>query len=179
MSAIDVAATFLQFAKNDEDPITQMQLHKLLYFAQGLSLGIRGKLLFTDQIEAWQHGPVVPTVRGLCGSGPTVLPESFSKFGVDDPTELRFIKAVWIRFRDFSPSALRSMSHDDGPWRSVYKPGRNVVITENAMREHFTMPRNSGFDGMAILSAEVDFAEGRYSDLATVKARVLSGQSHR
>lgn len=68
------------------------------------------------------------------------------------------------------------MTHDDGPWRAVYQPGQNAIIPVNAMREHFSMPKESGFDGMAILRAEVDFAEGRHSDLASVKARVLAGQ---
>ena len=175
MSAIDVAAVFLKFAREDEDPITQMQLHKLLYFAQGLSLGLRGRRLFVDQIEAWQHGPVVPSVRNQCGAGAQVQSEQFVNFGIKDPAEHAFVRSVWIRFRNYSASALRAMTHDDGPWSDSFQKGRSVIPLR-AIREHFSMPKDTGFDGMAILQAEVDFADGRYSDLASVKARVLAGQ---
>ena len=175
MSAVDIAAAFLEFARVDEDAITQMQLHKLLYFAQGLSLGLRGKPLFVDQIVAWKHGPVVPAVRDQCGAGATVMPEKFTTFGITDPTDKEFVRSVWIRFRDYSASALRAMTHDDGPWRESFQK-ENPVIPVAALRDHFSMPKNTGFDGIQILHAEVDFADGRYSDLESVKARVLAGR---
>ncbi len=175
MRAVDVAAAFLEFARVDEDAVTQMQLHKLLYFAQGLSFGLRGRPLFDDQIEAWQHGPVVPAVRHRCGVGAAVQSEQFADFGIKDPTENEFVRSVWIRFRDYSASALRAMTHDDGPWSESFQKGR-PVIPVSAIRDHFSMPKNTGFDGMAILQAEVDFADERYSDLESVKARVLAGK---
>lgn len=175
MSAVDVAAAFLEFARVDEDAITQMQLHKLLYFAQGLSLGLRGRPLFDDQIEAWQHGPVVPSVRNQCGVGASVQLGQFENFGIKDPAEHEFVRSVWIRYRNYSASALRAMTHDDGPWSESYQKGRSVIPVA-AIRDHFSMPKNTGFEGMAILQSEVDFADGRYSALASVKARVLAGQ---
>jgi len=66
-SAQDVARWFLR--RNDiedknggADDITDLKLQKLLYYAQGMSLGMRGTCMFADPIEAWQHGPVVPHV---------------------------------------------------------------------------------------------------------------------
>ena len=49
-----------------EQPITNLSLNKLVYLAQVESLQRRGqKPLFSDEIEAWQYGPVEPAVYHL------------------------------------------------------------------------------------------------------------------
>ncbi len=39
--------------------ITNLQLQKLLYYAQGFNVAWYGRPLFLQPIEAWVHGPVV------------------------------------------------------------------------------------------------------------------------
>ncbi len=39
-----------------------LKLQKLLYFAQGISYCMNDEELFSEQLEAWVHGPVVPSV---------------------------------------------------------------------------------------------------------------------
>ncbi|WP_366513810.1 type II toxin-antitoxin system antitoxin SocA domain-containing protein [Planktotalea sp.] len=39
-----------------------MKLQKLVYIAYGWHLALSGKKLFTEEIEAWKHGPVVPSL---------------------------------------------------------------------------------------------------------------------
>ncbi len=46
------------------DPISNLKLQKLLYYAQGWHLALKGEPLFDERIEAWVHGPVVPPVYG-------------------------------------------------------------------------------------------------------------------
>lgn len=66
-TALEVANWFLNY--NDEkmysdgaDYISNLKLQKLLYYAQGTFLAITNSPLFGDAIEAWMHGPVVPSV---------------------------------------------------------------------------------------------------------------------
>src|SRR5258708_40297081 len=56
-----IARYFLHLAAtaSEPSPLTQMQLHKLLYYAQGWMLATRDRPLFDSPIEAWQHGPAV------------------------------------------------------------------------------------------------------------------------
>src|SRR5271163_1555007 len=63
-TAMKVALHLVNLANSGEepDPLTHLRLQKLLYYAQGWYLGIFGRALFTNRIEAWRHGPVVPDV---------------------------------------------------------------------------------------------------------------------
>ena len=60
LSTTPIVNEFLDLAS--EDKITNLKLVKLCYIAQGLSLALLDKPLFSEPIEAWQYGPVVPSV---------------------------------------------------------------------------------------------------------------------
>src|SRR5580698_6281331 len=57
-----VANFYLKKAKHECMPLTQMKLHKLIYFAHGWGMGITHKPLLNETVQAWQFGPVVPSV---------------------------------------------------------------------------------------------------------------------
>jgi len=42
--------------------VTPMKLQKLVYYAHGWWFGATGEPLIEEQIEAWQYGPVVPSL---------------------------------------------------------------------------------------------------------------------
>jgi uncharacterized phage-associated protein len=72
-TALQIANAFLDRAKKDGKPLTNMKLQKLLYFAQGHSYGLRDKRLIEDDCQAWQYGPVYPSVYrafSCFGAGP-------------------------------------------------------------------------------------------------------------
>ena len=63
-SASDVARwflqrNFLQMETEGAEYISNLKLQKLLYYAQGVYVGITGIRLFEDALVAWEHGPVV------------------------------------------------------------------------------------------------------------------------
>lgn len=61
--ALDVASYFLATLGNDpENDLTQLKLQKLCAYAQGYCLALTGKPLFNENIEAWKHGPVIPSL---------------------------------------------------------------------------------------------------------------------
>lgn len=60
--AMDVANYLVQHFIDQGQPITNLLLLKILYYAQADSLRKTGKPLFTDKIEKWGHGPIVPVV---------------------------------------------------------------------------------------------------------------------
>ena len=63
MPAHDVAKYFVSLVDEEAgDSISNLKLQKLLYYAQGAHLALRDEPLFGEPIEAWTHGPVVPSV---------------------------------------------------------------------------------------------------------------------
>lgn len=61
--AMDCAAYLVNYAKKNGNPVSNLQLQKMLFFAQvDYMTRHAGQKLFTDKIYAWQYGPVIPYV---------------------------------------------------------------------------------------------------------------------
>lgn len=62
VTATDAAIHIVNFCIDEGQPVSNLQLQKILYFCQVESYRIRGRQLFEDDFEAWRYGPVVPGV---------------------------------------------------------------------------------------------------------------------
>ncbi|MFK5281891.1 Panacea domain-containing protein, partial [Lacticaseibacillus paracasei] len=62
ITAMNAARYFLSKQDQEEPDISNLKLLKLLYYAQGTCLALLDRPLFSETIEAWRHGPVVPSV---------------------------------------------------------------------------------------------------------------------
>ena len=73
-SASHVANFMLDKADQEGRPVTQMKLLKLVYIAYGWYLSLVNKKLFSEEIYAWKHGPVIrsaaPVKSGLAQAWP-------------------------------------------------------------------------------------------------------------
>lgn len=68
--ALDISKYIINKCVNDNIPISNMQLQKILYCIQRECLQLYKKEMFVDEIEAWPFGPVVPEVYyRYCGFG--------------------------------------------------------------------------------------------------------------
>ena len=117
--AIEVAKWILSVAKRHGISMTHMKLQKLLYYAQAYVIGMTGIPLFSNEIQAWQHGPVVPDVYS-----------KYSKYGhktiaefedVDIPEEYSgLIEMLMSDKGSYSASTLREMTHEEPVWQNAY-----------------------------------------------------------
>ncbi|MDO8684912.1 MAG: DUF4065 domain-containing protein [Armatimonadota bacterium] len=137
LKAKDVAEYFLAAVDdNAGEGITNLKLQKLVYYAQGVYLAAYGELLFSEPIEAWAHGPVVPS-----------LYHDYKKYGtraIPRPTQLdlsRFsaevqqvLDEVYNVFGQFSAWKLRNMTHEESPWKDTPP---NCVISEESLLKYF------------------------------------------
>jgi uncharacterized phage-associated protein len=122
--------------------ISNLKLQKLLYYAQAWHLAFENKPLFTDRIEAWVHGPVVPNVfreyREFKWSPLTAQ-------CADRPSTdvFQHAKKVIDAYGDFDASQLERMTHREDPWLEARAGlpddvGSTREISWEAMRKYFS-----------------------------------------
>lgn len=134
--AKEIAQYFLYKATQDEEPITNLKLQKLLYYAQGFHLALLERPLFSETIEKWTHGPVVPVIYReykANGANPLPLVTAFDLKQFEDDS-LEVLEEVYYVFGQFSGFALRNMTHRESPWIDTQDAG---VISWDAMQTYF------------------------------------------
>ena len=143
-----VAAYFIAIDELREDAdVTQLKLHKLLYFAQANYLASTGYRLFTSDIEAFEHGPVVEEIRPhfkqygrqIIVSADDAVAHNATQDAKELPLDvIEFLDAIWQRFGQLSASELRQISHDDAPWEEHYDPGQlRSVIPDKEIQQWY------------------------------------------
>ncbi|WP_108462249.1 Panacea domain-containing protein [Devosia naphthalenivorans] len=139
----DDIADFFIARSNPEfgDLISNLKLQKLCYYAAGLIAAVREDdrcPLFADGVEAWQHGPVVPSqYRRFAQHGADNIPPKddfdFSQF---DANDLSVLDDVYNFYGQYSAWKLRNMTHEERPWLDAYHR-LNKTITTSELREFF------------------------------------------
>ncbi len=125
--------------------ISNMKMQKLLYFAQGIHLAITGKPLFSDPIEAWQHGPVVPDVYHWLkkfGSNSVEIedtPDIINAIGKMPALNEQSLVLAYDNYAIYTAWQLRNITHKPGsPWDITVKTtGLNSIIPTNLIQEYF------------------------------------------
>ncbi len=136
-----VANRFLGLAKEANDSLTPMQLLKLVYIAHGWMLGLYGRPLIRDQVEAWQYGPVIPRLYNAVRqfrSQPVVGPIS-SRDEKIEAHEDSIIKQVYEIYGNLSGPALSRLTHaPKTPWDLTYKPNEfGIEISNDVIEDHY------------------------------------------
>jgi len=136
----DVSGYILQLGKTNDnegyDLITNLKMQKLVYYCQGFHLAMYDKPLFSAAIEAWEHGPVCPTLYHqlkIHKSNPLPVPEEnyAAKFSDD---ELKLMTEVYGVYGQYSAWRLREITHQERPWKET---PLNHVISHEIMKAYF------------------------------------------
>ncbi|WP_258220130.1 Panacea domain-containing protein [Helicobacter pylori] len=70
MKALDAAKILINLSLDDQKPITNLKLQKMLYIAQAES----DSKLIKEDFQAWDYRPVIPDVyRNFCINGSTPI----------------------------------------------------------------------------------------------------------
>lgn len=115
---IEIVARYLL---NKAVEVTPLALQKLLYFAQAFFHALYQEELFTDDCQAWAHGPVYPDIYFRYkdfGYNPIEkpLPESEGDFSELTTRELSFLDAIVDVFGVYSGQMLSKITHNEQPW---------------------------------------------------------------
>jgi uncharacterized phage-associated protein len=137
-------------------PVTQMKLHKIAYFAHGWHLAIRRTPLLDEMVEAWEYGPVIPSLyHEFKEYGSREIPRNATdwnprteeydiipKVHSDDRFALSLLEKVFKVYGTMSAIQLSALTHEEGsPWTETIQkyPGiKNVDIPNDLIRVYFT-----------------------------------------
>ncbi len=155
-SAGHIANYILDLADRDGVAVTPMKLQKLVYIAFGWALALYHLRLFRERIQAWEHGPVIPSLYhefkvytdspitgrsfDLNHDGST----SVASIPRSDRAVRKAISGIWRAYGRLSAGNLRNRTHAPGtPWDQVYNgqatPGGEIAVER--IRKHFVTKR--------------------------------------
>ena len=154
-----IANEFIVLAKENGQTLTPLKLQKLVYFAHGWCLALTGNSLISDRVQAWQYGPVIPSiyhgfkdvgngaihnlssdlvsVSGLRFKGHATLDD------FPDSQERQNAKGIVAKVLDvyggYTAARLSNATHQNGtPWQQVYREGeRGITIPNDLIRTYF------------------------------------------
>lgn len=141
-----IADVLLQKAQAENKSLTPMQLIKLVYIANGWTLGLLDRPLVFGSIEAWQYGPVLPALyhefkQYGSRSVPVNATEAFRE-QLDDE-ELQIVDRVWRSYSHLSALQLSTLTHQAGtPWDKIWNEQkgslrRGALIPPYLIRDHY------------------------------------------
>lgn len=137
--ALDVARYIINYENSQSRSVSNLRLQKLLYFIQAQFLVTNHSACFSDTMEAWDLGPVVPSVyHEYKAFGSSSLPRSLSRGAVNISTEDRsLINRILDKCSRYSTTSLVSMTHRQQPWKTAYERRYDNTISLQSMRSFF------------------------------------------
>lgn len=140
-----VAREMLSIARGEDRPLTPLELMKLTYISHGWSLCLRDVGLVSEKAQAWQYGPVYPSLyhalKGFRASPVREVPLSSAEpFGKDELSDddKGLLKSVFQAYKGLNGVQLSALTHQpDTPWDKAWKRGKNTMIDDSEIKAHF------------------------------------------
>jgi len=152
-----VANFLLDKSEEENIPLSQLKLIKLVYVMYGWVLATLDRRLFDEPIQAWRFGPVIPSlyhefkhfkagpIKGRSiqldvHEGINVLDMNIIEPRIPhDDKALVILEKAWDVYKHFPAMALVEKTHANGtPWSKHYQAGvHNIVIPDTEIKEHF------------------------------------------
>jgi len=113
--ALTVARYIIDRSFRKKDPVSNLRLQKLLYFVQLESYRENNNPMFSDDIVAWQFGPVVPDVYyeyNVYAGTPILL--EYKDLSVIEDSDKRIIDRVIDTMKDIPIWKLVDLTHKSG-----------------------------------------------------------------
>lgn len=127
--------------------VTNLKLQKLLYYSQAWYLATVNEELFGERIEAWIHGPVVPSVFGSFKAFRwKVLPVPAEEPDIEEgngPFTIRqHVAQIFDAYGHLSGSQLEDLTHREDPWKNARggipcDAPSNAIISHESMRVYY------------------------------------------
>ena len=156
LSVSDKMLRVISYVFERLEEVTPLMLQKLLYFIQGVSYALNAKPMFTENCQAWVHGPVYPEVYDIFRDF-KYNPIEDARFVIFEcaedvltEEECRTIDLVVNTFGEYGGKVLERITHEEMPWKLARKgytdniPSNETITMEN-IEEYYT-EKNAEYD---------------------------------
>lgn len=143
--ALSIAYYIINYGNHRGMGISNLKLQKILYFVQANFLVSTHdhRPCFSDRIEAWDFGPVVPNVyHQYKVYGSAIIPpnpndplRSFYQEILEQDKGM--IDIMVDQTASYSASQLVQLTHNQSPWRNAYRPNCNNEISNDSILHFF------------------------------------------
>ncbi|MCQ2242421.1 Panacea domain-containing protein [Treponema sp.] len=134
-SALDVAKYVINYELSQGRSVTNLRLQKLLYFVQAKVLVETGKPCFEDEMEAWDYGPVSPSVyHNYKFFGAWSLA---AEPGIHRIPNANIVNNMLSYCSNYSTNLLVDITHKQRPWIEAYAKGRGTTIHNKDIEAFF------------------------------------------
>ena len=137
MNAKQLSADIITYAAQCGFPVTNLKLQKTLYYLQGYYAKAYGESLFSDEIEHWAYGLVVPSVYfEYCSfsANAILIPPSDQPFSCYGSDEKKLLISVIDKCLSLTARELVGRTHRESPWMNTQP---SDVIPFNAILHYF------------------------------------------
>lgn len=134
-SALDVAKYVINYEISQGRSVTNLRLQKLLYFIQAKVLVETGKPCFEEEMEAWDYGPVSPSVYHnykFFGAWSLAAEQSAPKLQNE-----ALINSMLLNCSNYSTKLLVDITHKQKPWKDAYAKGKGTTIHNKDIEAFF------------------------------------------
>lgn len=127
IKSLAVAQYILDKQKSQNNTMTPMQLIKVAYIAHGISLGLFGRALLDEQVEAWPYGPVVRSIySAVAGQGSRsveqIIGVTSNYSNILSEEEKNILNHVCKTYGNIPGFTLSDATHREGtPWDITMK----------------------------------------------------------
>ena len=134
-----------------DNPLTHMQIQKMVYLSHGWSLAINDRILTIDDPQAWKHGPVYrliwdelkyngyqPVIEKIINEDILVYENIISN--KMDTFDIDIVDQVYESYHHLKGFQLSGITHKkESPWDVVYNNGKgmNKIIPSSLIKEYF------------------------------------------
>lgn len=157
--AIDVANYIVNYCIDNNDPVSNLKLQKVLYYVQAASLVEHDDIMFRDDICAWKYGPVVESVyhnfkwfvdkaidEKVTGKYDFFENEDDDSYNPEEiimESDRNLIQKVITSYKSYSALSMVKKTHNEAPWKNAYANNEEYIkVTE--IKKFYSTTENRG-----------------------------------
>lgn len=130
VNIIDLSNYVIRYLKRKGQNINHLKLQKLLYYIEAWNMVFLDGQIFSDDIEAWQHGPVVRSVWDYFKKHSILydeLPVCETCDCIMSDEQRDVVNDVLDEYGDKTGYYLENLTHSEEPWRRARRTKEQII----------------------------------------------------